>query len=403
VLTRNLANYTTGVVRIKISGIFPEKFINLCLNGGIMLWGIKKVGEDIYAYVRLPDFFAIREPAFKSHNKVRIVGVRGLPFTLKRFKQRKMMLAGAVLFFILLEVLTSYIWFIDIDGVKTVSGDRVKDIAASNGLRTGVFKNDVNVKEIESQILLNMPEVAWVGVKVNGTRALIEIVEKTLPRIADKAPADIVAAKDGVITEIIAIAGQAVVKKGDTVSKGDILVRGVNSPPPQSDGQNTVQGAGELIRANGIIKARIWYDSYGESGLVREEYRRTGRKVSAVTVKVGGAEMAFKKVIVPPFARYETEVIHKKLPEWRNSDFTVESTINIYHEVATDLYEISFDEARELAKAKAFQALVSKIPETAQVLVSDFEVLKTSESGLVRVKVSTETIEDIGLTMNITQ
>jgi len=401
VLTRNMANYTTGVIRIKITGDFPEKFINLCLARGLLLWGIKKDGNAVYAYVRLPDFFKIRKPALKSRVKVRVIGTRGLPFALKRFKRRKMLLVGAVMFMLLLEVLTSYIWFVDIEGIKTISGDRIKAIAADHGLRSGAAKNSVKEKEIETSILLNVPEVAWVGVKITGTRAVVEIVEKTMAKTEDKTPADIVATKDGVITELIAIAGQAAVKKGDTVRRGDILIKGVLSQPILELAEQrppVPQTSDQYIRANGIVKARVWYESYGEAGLVREEFRRTGRRRFAVALKAGESVIDLKKVSSPPFTNYETEVIYKKLPNWRNTGFAVETKVSVFYEVSVERHEISPEEALDLAKTQAIKAIESQIPENAQVLVHGSEVLNTSLPGLIRVKVSMETVEDIGFT-----
>jgi len=401
VLTRNLANYTTGVVRIKITGVFPEKFINLCLSEGILLWGIKKEGEEIYANVRLPDFFAIRKPALKSRVKVRVLGVRGLPFTLKRVKRRRMLIAGAVLFLVLLQILTSYIWFVDVAGVKNVSGDRIKSIAAAHGLHPGAVKSGIKAKEIENSITLAMPEVAWVGVRLTGTRAIVEIVEKTMPRTEDKSPADVVALKDGIITEIIALSGQPMVKKGDTVKRGDVLIKGIVPPPSEENAEIKMPVSPPTeprIRANGIVKARVWYEGYGEAGLVREEYHRTGNRKMSVSLKIGNTVLDLKKAEAEPFPNFESEEIFKKFPSWRNTGFVVETKIDIFYELVIDRFEVSPEEARDMAKEQAVKILETKIPETAEVLVRNSEVLSSSEPGLTRVKVFIETVEDIGYT-----
>jgi similar to stage IV sporulation protein len=400
-----IANYLNGIVRVKISGAIPEKFINLCLARGIYLWGITKQGDNLYSYIRLPDFFRIRPLVKISQSRVSVVGFSGWPFTLKRIKRRKMLIAGAVLFFIALNILTSYIWFVDVVGPQTVSSKRVKAIAGQKGLKPGASKHNVDMKAVESEIILTLPEVAWAGVSVAGTRAIIEVVEKTLPKKEDKSPANIIAAKDGVITEIITIAGQAAVKKGDTVKKGDVLIRGFTAEPIMATPGQTpiITLPSQFIRANGIVKARVWYESYGEAGVVRETYQRTGRQVVAVTMKVKEHELVLKHASTQPFPRYETEVLHKKLQGWRNSGFAVESTINIFHEVAATTVEVTMEEARDDARGKALQAAQALVPETAQVLSRNIEILKTAEPGLVRVKVSVETIEDIGQTSSITQ
>ncbi|MDF2875348.1 MAG: sporulation protein YqfD [Sporomusa sp.] len=211
--------YLRGAVKIRITGTIPERFINLCITEQILLWGITKIDEDLIAWIGLDDFFKIRPLVLRSATRVQVLSHRGLPFVIKRAKRRKMMIAGAVLFIVLLNIMSSYVWFVDITGVKSMSENEIRNVAISNGLKPGAVIGGLNTKLIEREILLNVPEVAWVGINFTGTRAVIEVVEKTMPKQETKAPAHIVAMKDGVITEIIALAGQPAVKKGDTVKK----------------------------------------------------------------------------------------------------------------------------------------------------------------------------------------
>jgi similar to stage IV sporulation protein len=407
-LTLRIANYMNGVVRVRICGPVPEKFINLCLARGIFLWSITKHNDDVLAYIRLPDFFRIRPLVRKSQSRIEVIAYHGFPFALKRLKRRKMLAVGAIVFFVLLHVLTSYIWFVDVTGQNHFSGEQIKMIARANGLKPGASKDHVDVRGIENQILLQAPEIAWVGVTLTGTRAVIEVVEKTLPKQEDKSPADIVATKPGIITEIIAIAGQSVVKQGDTVKKGDLLIKGVLAAPPAQQpplpGQPPAAVASPaLLRANGIIKARVWYESYGEAAVVQVDWERTGRQTTGIGLAIKEHHFTLKPVPAQPYEHFQTEVIHKKLSGWRNSDFVVEFNINVFYEVVSKSQRISWDEARDLAKGKALQMVQELIPENAQVLARGIETLNTAEPGLVRVKVSVETTEDIGRTANVTQ
>ncbi|MDR7867257.1 MAG: sporulation protein YqfD [Sporomusaceae bacterium] len=401
-LTLRLTNYLHGTVRVKISGAIPERFINLCLARGIFLWGIAKHNDDVYASLRLSDFFRIRPLARRSQSRVEAVGHAGFPFTLKRVRRRKMLVVGAVLFFVFLNLLTARIWFVDVSGHKEVAAGRIASVAAAHGLRPGIAKTDVDLKAVEKEMLLALPELAWVGVNLTGTRALIEVVEKTLPKAEDRSPAHVVAAKDGVITEVIAIAGQAAVKKGDTVKRGDLLIKGFTEPPPAAKDQTPIITLpASFIRAAGIVKARVWYESYGEAGLIQEVLRRTGRKAVTVTLRAGGRALVLKKAADQPFPRFEAETVHKKLSGGRNSNFAVESIIDIFHELVAERYDITVEQARDIARGKALAAVQDRIPEGAQVLTREVATLQTAEPRFVRVKVTVETVEDIGQTMNI--
>jgi similar to stage IV sporulation protein len=403
-LTLRFTNYLHGTVRAKISGPMPEKFINLCLARGIFLWGIAKHNDDMFVSLRLGDFFRIRPLARRSRTRVEAVGHAGFPFALKRIRRRKMLVAGAVLFLVILNLLASRVWFVEVSGNKDMDAARIAAAAADLGLRPGITKAGVDLKKMEKEMLLALPELAWVGVNITGTRALIEVVEKTLPKTEDKSPAHVAADRDGVITEVIVIAGQAAVKKGDTVKRGDLLIKGFVDAPPAVPGQvPIITLPAKLVRAGGIVKARVWYESYGEAGFTEVIYRRTGRQTVAVTLRAGGRELRVKGAPAQPYERFEVETVHKKLSGGRNSDFTVESTINIFHEMVAETREITAEQARELARARALTAVQDRIPEGAQVVNREIAALKTAEPRLVRIKVMVETIEDIGRTVNINQ
>lgn len=405
-MTPKFMNYAIGSVKIKVRGAMPEKFINLCVAQHIFLWGIVKQGDELYAWIRLSDFMRIRPLVRISQTKVSVSGFYGWPFMAKKILRRKMLVIGAVLFLISLHVLASYVWFVDVKGLKTLAPSQVRHVAESQGLKPGITKDTISTKSIENAILLSMPEVAWVSVSFTGTRAVIEVVEKTLPKLEDKAPAHIVAAKDGVITEIISLAGQAAVKKGDTVKRGDLLIKGFSqeSAAPATPGQPPVITIpSQFIKANGIVKARVWYESYGEAALSKEIRERTGRQETAVLLNIGGHQLTLKQEPASLFTLYDEEVIHKSLPRWRNSELIVESTIRVYHELSSFNQEQTLDQARDEAAAKALHAVQELVPESAQIVARHIETLRLNEANIVRVKVSVETIEDIGNSMVISQ
>lgn len=395
----NLHNYMGGTVTFKVSGPMPEKFINLCMLEKKNIVSISKRDNDFIVCMGLKDFFCIRPLVRKSKNRIQVIGYWGLPFITRRIKKRKMLVIGGALFLIVINILISYIWFIDVVGMKDVPVRKIKDCVYQYGLKPGVLKEEVNAKFIENQILLSIPEVAWVSINFTGTRAVVEIVEKTVPKEVDKAPGDIIASKDGIIIEVIALAGQSMVKKGDTVKKGDILVKGI-----ARDGKEVLSTASEvtpqIIRANGIVKARVWYEGYGEADLVTARRERTGQKKVGITLRVLEHDFCLKPVKIDSEEEFEVEVMNKKISWWRNSGIAVESIINTYYEITTNMVELSNEEARAQGEVKALAEVEYLIPETAHVLARTIEVLKTPESNLVRVKVNIETVEDIGQFMN---
>ena len=398
----NLLTYITGTVTIRVKGAMPEKFINLCMMDKRSLLSINHQNGEFIVCMKLSDFLRIRPLVRKSGNSIQVISYSGLPFGIKKMKQRKMLILGGGVFLLLLNVLLSYIWFVDVIGVRSMPANQIRTFVYENGLKPGNLKEKINTKTIEKEILVCMPEVAWVSISFTGTRAVVEIVEKTMGKEQEKAPAHIIAGKDGVITEVIALAGESAVKKGDTVKKGDILIKGFAYGGKMTD-QMVANLTPQLIRANGIIKARVWYEAYGESTLEKICYERTGRQEFGVTLRIGQHDILLKKPNLHSEKQFEVEVLNKKLAWWRNSDIAVESNISTYYEVNANAYKLTLEEAREEGKQKALAQVQLLIPETAQVLSRTVEILKTSEVNLVRIKVNVETAEDIGQFLTIAE
>ena len=395
----NLHQYIHGTVTLKVSGSRPEKFINLCMMEKRHIFSISKRDNDFIICMGLSDFFCIRPLVRKSQTRIQVIGYWGLPFITRRIKKRKMLVVGGIIFFLIIHNVMSYIWFIEIVGMNNVPIKQIKECVYQSGLQPGVLKDEVNVKFIENQLLLSIPEVAWVSINFTGTRAVVEIVEKTMPKEVDKAAGDIIAGKDGVITEVIVLAGQSKVKKGDTVKKGDILIKGI-----VNDGKEPLPNAPEIvpqmIRANGIVKGRVWYEGYGEGEILTVSHARTGQRKVGIALRILEHEFHIKPVQTPASGEFEVEVINKKLLGWRNSSIAVESIISNYYEIATTMIELTNEEARQQGEARALAEIEYLIPETAHVVSRKVEVLKTAETNLVRVKVNIETAEDIGQFMN---
>lgn len=387
-MIRRLPYYKNGAVRLEIVGKYPERFINFCIADRIYLWGVKQTPKGLVLWMSVEDFFRVRPAARKSGVRIKVLRSYGLPFLLKKWKQRKVLCAGILLFFVAIYTLSSYIWFIEIDGLKSLEREKIEMALSAQGLQRGVKRDNLDAKKIERALLVEFPELAWSGVHFTGTRAVIEVVEKVRPEYEDKTPADLVAAKDGVITECIAFQGDSEVKKGDAVKEGDVLIRGV---------ARMGQEAEPDVRAKGIVKARIHYESVGEAEKRLIEYERTGEKDISLQIHLNGDVFTLKEAKPQRYAAYEKEEIVKSLPWWRNRSFTVELIIDIYREL--DFFETALDDetAKERAAAESLGMSKYLIPQDAYILESRSEVVESPDDDTIRVSTYFETEEEIGM------
>ena len=125
-----------------------------------------------------------------------------------------------------LFTLSKFVWNIEIQGLNRIPEEEIRAELAECGLNIGALKSKIENREIINKIRLKRDDIAWMSIDLNGTNAIIKIVENTeKPEILDKNDyCNIVANKSGVITKINARTGTPVVKIGDVVTKDTILV-----------------------------------------------------------------------------------------------------------------------------------------------------------------------------------
>ncbi|MDU2066422.1 MAG: sporulation protein YqfD [Sporomusaceae bacterium] len=375
-------HYFKGFVYIKVTGKRPEKLINLCLDQGFELWSATKRFDGVYVYISLQDFFAIRPLVKRSETRISVVAYQGFPFFFKKVKRRKMFVLGLFLFCALLQYASNFIFFVHITGCEQVPAVVVRQALAEGGIVPGAKKDEVNKKQAETALLLAVPELAWASIQFMGTRAVVEVAEKNMPQEESREPADYVAQKDGVICEWIVLNGQGQKKQGDTVRAGDILIKGLLS--------------GKAVRATGIVKAKIHYEATGEESLSTTWLERTGQQRDSYKIFWGGRELTIKSAPNPPFTSFEREVFCKKVLLWRNPDLPVEFTREDFYETVPVYQEKTHEEATDSAVRHALAVLSEQIPETAQIIAKNTELVATDDPNRVKVKVLVETIEEIG-------
>jgi len=403
VLTR-IWSFLTGYVSLVVEGKSLEKLINMAVSRGLYLWDVKWLDQDrARVNVRLNAIKSLRHMA-RRKSRFRIVNKAGLPFRIARVKKRKILWVGAVLSVFLVYLMSSFIWFVEVEGNKSLPAEKVISAAEHAGLGMGTLKLGLDKDKIERYIKNAVPEVAWVGVRITGTKALIEIAEKVLIPPVDNSPADVAAERDGLVQQLLVLNGKAVVNEGDMVKQGDVLITGVIKPElkpeeeqsPETPGQRVTPEPIKFVRAKGIVRAKVWYDGYGECRLVDAGTKRTGGKTEVLSIRIAGKQIILKGPKSPPYHEYSIDEHIKKLPEWRNLHLPVEIVTTNYYEVKKYRDIIGVSQARSIAEKNAQAIALAKISDDAKVIKEIIEEIPDRGSNLVRVKVIIEVVEDIG-------
>jgi len=224
-----------GTVRICIQGENKERFVNLCKGSDIYIWDIKD-SSDYSLCISVEDFFRLKPIIRKAAVKIKIQEKYGLPFLIYQYRKRKMFLAGLLTSFVIIYVLSLFIWDMQVDGNYSHSDYEILKFLKENNVTPGIKKSKLDCDEIEKEIRNHYFDITWVSVEMTGTRLIVHIRENEEELRQEKTEGeaeqtqgmeyDIVAAKDAVVTDIITRSGTPAVKADLEVKAGDTLVYG---------------------------------------------------------------------------------------------------------------------------------------------------------------------------------
>lgn len=394
-LLLRLWNYIRGYVIILVEGYFLEKFINICIHRQIFLWDIKKLkNSTMRLKVSIPGFKMLRPVAGKTKCKVRIVKKKGMPFIINRYKRRKAFLIGGAAFFGIIYFLTSFIWAIEISGNEKIDTGLLLQRLDAMGVKLGTVKFGINTKKIASDLMIDIKELAWIGVTVKGTKLKVEVAERRQPPelIAKNVPCDIVAAKDGVVKSLVVKSGQEMVKAGDTVLHGQVLISGTVEIKNE-------QGGTRLVHAMGSVKARTWYEARYPVRTKVYDKERTGNQKDYYSLVLLTKRFDISREEIP-YENFDRVEIRKKLAFGKDMELPFELVIGRYYENNIIEREIDLEEAKQSAMDEAYRDVSKDIPEGAETVDTDFSFSQDENGGLAANAVI-ECMEEIGITKGI--
>ncbi len=224
----NLFRFFMGYCHIQVQGPFPERFINLCDRRGILLWQMTGGENVVTACCRSCDLALVQTAAQNSGCTLQITARSGLLTLLSPLRGRWGFAVGAVLFVLILYVSSSFVWQIDVQGNTQTDTEVIITQLSQLGLKKGVRPQNLNLKATGEKLRLACPDLAGVAISYRGSHVLVKVTQRT---VADKnAPlqeSNLVAVKDGIITLVLCQNGKSLVKAGDAVTAGQLLISGV--------------------------------------------------------------------------------------------------------------------------------------------------------------------------------
>ena len=229
-MMEKIFNFIKGYIILELCGDSKERFINLCKNKEIELLQLFMIKDKWFCKMKCKDFLKIKDLIKKTGCVCRIKEKRGLFFLLRKIKERKGLIIGSVLFLLILSQCSGRIWSISVDGGFLHTREQILQVMAEElGIYGGISANQIGCFEIEKKLRLDYNEIGWISVEKKGCRLHVMLNESTMPKehLKNEYETHIVASQDGIVRKVEVMSGVPMVKVGDIVKKGDILISGV--------------------------------------------------------------------------------------------------------------------------------------------------------------------------------
>ena len=278
-----------GSVDAQLEGAETARFLNACTQAGIVLHRAEPL-DDFTLHLRmdLRELPRVREAAQRSGCTLRAVNERGAPKTLRRLRGRRALGAAGLLCVLALLWSSLYVWELDLSGCTGAAEPELLAALDSAQVSIGSFWPAFSNERIRSRVLRELPQLSWMAVQMYGSRAVVALRQGVpVPEVCDtRMPAEIVAGKAGLVTEVRALQGTAAVRPGSTVLAGETLV--------SAEMRSSYEKAGvRLVHARAEVYARTWYSLSACAPLTRTEKRPTGREKLHLALILGGRRINF--------------------------------------------------------------------------------------------------------------
>lgn len=382
-----LLNYILGYVNIRVEGFFIERFINICISKKILLWNMKREKSTIlYANIGIQDYKKLKNIAKKTKTRINIQSKKGMPFLLHRYRKRKIFVGLLAIIFIALFMMSKFIWNIEIKGNTRISKTEIMEELNKNGFKIGTYKRKLNANSVINKVRLDRGDIAWIGIDIEGTNAIVEIKETSeAPELIDENEyCNIVSNKEGMITKINVQNGTAVVKEGDIVKEGDTLVLGY------LEGKYT---GIRYVHAKADIEAKIWYSKKEKVFLKQQIQVPTGATEQKYTLNINNFKINFYKTL-SKFENYDTINENKKLMLFSNFYLPIEliKKTNCEYKYEEKIY--TEEELTQITQEKIEKELEEEIVQTENIINKQTNIYPNED--YIEVEVIYEVLENIG-------
>lgn len=361
------------ILRVKIQG-GAGVTLNVLKRSGVRYYRAK-CGKNCVTVGIEKKYFKKAEEALAASGRTYEVEARsGLLYFLKRIPLRLGVFLGFVAAIIGASYYSRYVFSMELQSTDTDVSE-ITEVLREQGVSFPVLAEEIDEKALERAILA-VDGVSHATVAVDGTRLKVKVMTEFRhePIIDMNGTASLVATRDAIITRVVCTSGTALVKAGDIVRAGEILI----APYIKIGEEGVVPTAalgevyGEVLRQKNLILP----DNSSEPA-------RTGRTETVSQIKLGALT---SEVAAPSFSQWESETRRVIL----SSAIPVCVDYITYYETENRTVKATYSEGYKEETAAAFEEFSRELPEGIEIVNSYTKIKRLDNFTVVELYYHTE-------------
>lgn len=316
--------FLQGYLILELYGDSKGRFINLCKNKDIEIMQLFQIAQVWYCKIKCSDYKKLKGLLKKTKCGCKIKEKRGFPFVWRKIRERRGIILGCLIFFLIISQCKERIWNISVEGGFLHTREQILQVMEEElEVYGGVRSDQVDCFEIEKRLRLDYNEIGWISVEKRGCRLYVMLNESVMPQETGKQnnPGHIVAAQDGIVRRLEVMAGIPQVKIGEEVKKGDILISGI--VPVVGDYEALLRNEPVVARGTVFLESEFSYQARYSMLYEQKKYKNNrsgleiflfGRKLFSYIPRYSEGKYDIMGIDIVPytFEDYEAPVRFRK-------------------------------------------------------------------------------------------
>lgn len=322
---------------VRLEGLNLDRLLDKIRLENIPIYDVKRNSyKELVFSVDMKNYQKLFALSDMKQYTVETNAQKGVPKIKKRFVARLGLFIGALVAVALIVVSQMFTFDIQISGLEEISEEEIVSILKESGVKIGGI-NKSRVEDLEKSLMANVDKISMVSVSKQGTTILVNIKEKTL---LDISYTPIYADTNMVISSIIVYGGTAMVKEGDVVRAGDMLV----------DCFVVLNGERVECEPRAEIYADVWVTGRVTFNEHEEKLQRTGRKQLIRNYEIFSKEL-FSNINEIKFENYEVEESERFI--FNGWFLPLKTKQKVYYELESVIIDREFEPEREKMLAES--------------------------------------------------